>query len=80
MLYSIALDLPDLAKILLSKGATIPPFMSESEFNSRIKSADMKRVIQQFALDKFSFLDAFSLLNALSYLLIYSFPFSPVFI
>lgn len=59
LLYSIALDLPDLAKILLSKGATIPPFMSESEFNSRIKSADMKRVIQQFALDKFSFLDAF---------------------
>jgi ankyrin repeat protein len=59
LLFTLALDLPDIAKILLSKGASIPPFLTEVEFKSRIKSEEMKRVIQQYAPNRFSFLDAF---------------------
>lgn len=59
LLFSLALDLPDIAKILLSKGASIPPFLTDVEFKSRIKSEEMKRVIQHYAPNRFSFLDAF---------------------
>ena len=60
LLYTLALDLPDLAKILLSNGATIPPFLTKNEFNSRIKSEEMRKVVNDYdGIHLFSFLDAF---------------------
>lgn len=59
LLYTIALDLPDLAKILLSNGATIPPFLTKNEFNSRLKSEEMRKVVNDYGTYLFSFLDAF---------------------
>ena len=59
LLYTLALDLPDLAKILLSNGATIPPFLSKNELNSRIESEEMRSVIKKHNSHLFSFLDAF---------------------
>lgn len=59
LLYALALDLSDIAKILLTNGASVPPFLNKAEFYARIKSANMKSVIQQYAPNKFSFLDAF---------------------
>lgn len=59
LLFTLALDLPDIARILLSKGATIPPYLSEAEFKSSIKSEEMKLVVQRYAPEIFSFLDAF---------------------
>ncbi len=59
LLYTLALDLPDLAKILLSNGATIPPFLTKSDFNSRIESEEMRSVVKKYSTNLFSFLDAF---------------------
>jgi ankyrin repeat protein len=59
LLYALALDLPDLAKILLSNGATIPPFLTKSDFNSRIESEEMRSVVKKYNSNLFSFLDAF---------------------
>jgi len=59
LLYTLALDLPDLAKILLSNGATIPPFLTKSDFNSRIESEEMRSVVKKYSSNLFSFLDAF---------------------
>ncbi|MDP4915361.1 MAG: ankyrin repeat domain-containing protein [Saprospiraceae bacterium] len=59
LLYTLALDLPDLAKILLSNGATIPPFLTKNEFNSRIESDEMRKVVNDYGTHLFSFLDAF---------------------
>lgn len=59
LLYTLALDLPDLAKILLSNGATIPPFLSKNELNSRIESEEMRSVLKKYDTHLFSFLDAF---------------------
>jgi hypothetical protein len=59
LLYTFALDLPDLAKILLSYGATIPPFLTKSDFNSRITSEEMRKVVNDYDTHLFSFLDAF---------------------
>ena len=59
LLYTLALDLPDLAKILLSNGATIPPFLTKSDFNSRIESEEMRSVVKKYNSNLFSFLDAF---------------------
>ena len=59
LLYTLALDLPDLAKILLSNGATIPPFLTKSDFNSRIDSEEMRSVVKKYNSNLFSFLDAF---------------------
>ena len=59
LLYTLALDLPDLAKILLSNGATIPPFLTKNEFNSRIESEEMRKVVDNYGTHLFSFLDAF---------------------
>jgi ankyrin repeat protein len=59
LLYTLALDLPDLAKILLSYGATIPPFLTKSDFNSRIRSEEMRKVVNDYDTHLFSFLDAF---------------------
>jgi hypothetical protein len=59
LLYTLALDLPDLANILLSNGATIPPFLTKSDFNSRIKSEGMRSVVKNYSSNLFSFLDAF---------------------
>jgi hypothetical protein len=59
LLYTLALDLPDLANILLSNGATIPPFLTKSDFNSRIKSEEMRSVVKKYSTNLFSFLDAF---------------------
>lgn len=59
LLYTLALDLPDLAKVLLSNGATIPPFLTKSDFNSRIKSEEMRSVVKKYSSSLFSFLDAF---------------------
>jgi|GEM_PF-963541 len=59
LLYTLALDLPDLAKILFSYGATIPPFLSKNELNSRIESEEMRNVIKKYDSHFFSFLDAF---------------------
>ena len=59
LLYTLALDLPDLAKILLSHGATIPPFLTKKDFNSRITSEEMRKVVNNYGTHLFSFLDAF---------------------
>ena len=60
LLYTLALDLPDLAKILLSNGATIPPFLTKNEFNARIESEEMRKVVNDYGgIHLFSFLDAF---------------------
>jgi ankyrin repeat protein len=59
LLYTLALDLPDLAKILLSFGATIPPFLTKKDFNSRITSEEMRKVVNNYGTHLFSFLDAF---------------------
>jgi ankyrin repeat protein len=59
LLYTLALDLPDLAKILFSYGATIPPFLSKNELNARIESEEMRSVIKKYGTHLFSFLDAF---------------------
>jgi len=60
LLYTLALDLPDLAKILLSNGATIPPFLTKNEFNARIESEEMRKVVNDYGgTHLFSFLDAF---------------------
>ena len=59
LLYTLALDLPDLAKILLSNGATIPPFLTKGDFNSRIESEEMRSVVKKYSSNLFSFLDAF---------------------
>lgn len=59
LLYTLALDFPDLAKILLSNGATIPPFLTKSDLDSRITSEEMRNVINDYGTHPFSFLDAF---------------------
>ena len=59
LLYTLALDLPDLAKLLLSHGATIPPFLTKKDFNSRITSEEMRKVVNNYGTHLFSFLDAF---------------------
>ncbi len=59
LLYTLALDLPDLAKILLTNGATIPPFLTKSDFNSRIESEEMRNVVEKYSSNLFSYLDAF---------------------
>lgn len=59
LLYTFALNLPDLAKILLSNGATIPPFLTKSDLNSFIKSEEMSKVVKDYGTQPFSFLDAF---------------------
>lgn len=59
LLYTFALNLPDLSKILLSNGATIPPFLTKSDLNSRIKSEEMRKVVKDYGTQPFSFLDAF---------------------
>jgi ankyrin repeat protein len=59
LLYAITLDLPEIAKSLLLEGASKPPFLSDSEFNARIKSENMKMVLRQNARFRYSFLDAF---------------------
>jgi ankyrin repeat protein len=59
LLYTLALDLPDIAGLLLAKGATIPPYLSKEAFKSAVKSEEMKQVIKRSAPDIFSFLDAF---------------------
>lgn len=59
ILYTLALDFPDLAKILLSNGATIPPFLTKSDLDSRITSKEMRNVINDYGTHPFSFLDAF---------------------
>ena len=59
LLYTLAFDLPDLAKILLTNGATIPPFLTKSDFNSRIESEEMRNVVEKYSSNLFSYLDAF---------------------
>lgn len=59
LLYTLVLDLPDLARILLSNGATIPPFLTKSDFNSRIESEEMRNVVEKYSSNLFSYLDAF---------------------
>lgn len=59
LLYTFALDLPDLAKLLLTSGATIPPYLTNNELNTRIKSEEMRSVVEKYGPKIFSYLDAF---------------------